>query len=79
MDSLAPSDVFACENNTVFFYQDEEFFLATGEMRFYGDPVVLVVRLTNQIHMFYRPHPPSPSTAGVQNYINVAAFLGSER
>ncbi|XP_035466913.1 uncharacterized protein LOC118286514 isoform X2 [Scophthalmus maximus] len=30
LDSLSPTEVFACENGTVFFHQDEHFFLAVG-------------------------------------------------
>ncbi|CAB1454943.1 unnamed protein product [Pleuronectes platessa] len=30
LDSMSPTDVFACESGTVFFYQDEDFFLAAG-------------------------------------------------
>lgn len=28
---FSPTEVFACENGTLFFYQDENFFLAFGE------------------------------------------------
>ncbi|XP_071330885.1 uncharacterized protein [Trachinotus anak] len=30
LDSLSPTEVFACENSTLFFHQDENFFLAFG-------------------------------------------------
>ncbi|KAK2858713.1 hypothetical protein Q5P01_003333 [Channa striata] len=30
LDLLGPTEVFACENGTLFFHQDENFFLATG-------------------------------------------------
>ncbi|XP_058479744.1 uncharacterized protein LOC131455897 isoform X1 [Solea solea] len=47
LDSLSPSEVFACENNTAFFHQDEDFFLATGHtMRF---PVKLESRSTSML------------------------------
>lgn len=29
---MSPTDVFACENNTLVFHQDETFFLAFGEI-----------------------------------------------
>jgi len=32
LDSMRPTDVFACENGTLFFHQDEDFFLAIGVM-----------------------------------------------
>ena len=32
LQSMSPSEVFACENGTLFFHQDENFFLAIGEI-----------------------------------------------
>lgn len=32
LDSMSPTEVFACENGTLFFHQDENFFLAIGEI-----------------------------------------------
>lgn len=33
---LSPTEVFACENGTVYFQQEENFFLALGECRSYS-------------------------------------------
>ena len=32
LNLLGPAEVFACENGTLFFHQDENFFLAIGEV-----------------------------------------------
>lgn len=32
LELMSPTEVFACENGTLFFHQDENFFLAVGEM-----------------------------------------------
>lgn len=32
LDMMNPTEVFACENGTIFFYQDENLLLATGEI-----------------------------------------------
>lgn len=34
LELMSPTEVFACENGTLFFFQDDNFFLAFGEIVF---------------------------------------------
>ncbi|XP_034721257.1 uncharacterized protein LOC117939989 [Etheostoma cragini] len=56
LEKMSPDEVFSCENGTVFFHQDENFFLAFGyTMRL---PVKLESRTTSELQVSWvDPHP----------------------
>ncbi|KAF3859643.1 hypothetical protein F7725_022042 [Dissostichus mawsoni] len=63
---LSTTDVFACENSTLFLYQDDHFFLAIGHtMRF---PIQLESRSTSMLLFSWMENPPSSSSFTVNLY-----------
>ncbi|XP_054480735.1 uncharacterized protein LOC129112596 [Anoplopoma fimbria] len=61
LDSMSPTDVFACENGTLFFHQDENFFLAIGHtMRL---PVKLESRTTSMLLVSWVENRPAVSSS----------------
>ncbi|KAI9527855.1 hypothetical protein NQZ68_026903 [Dissostichus eleginoides] len=63
---LSTTDVFACENSTLFLYQDDHFFLAIGHtMRF---PIQLESRSTSMLLVSWMENPPSSSSFTVNLY-----------
>ncbi|KAM7377904.1 hypothetical protein PAMA_013019 [Pampus argenteus] len=72
LESLSPSEVFACENGTLFFYQDENFFLSFGHsMRL---PVKLASRTPSMLLVTWVK---SPDVSGSHSVTLYHIELGS--
>ncbi|XP_035003445.1 uncharacterized protein LOC118101637 [Hippoglossus stenolepis] len=81
LDSMSPTDVFACENGTVFFYQGEDFFLAAGhtlrlpvKIESRSSSMLLLSWLENSLHTndshtvtLYRTDPTSYAIIGMDS------------
>nr|XP_019955532.1 PREDICTED: uncharacterized protein LOC109637536 isoform X2 [Paralichthys olivaceus] len=81
LDLMSPTEVFACENGTVFFYQDEDFFLAAGhtlrlpvKIESRSSSTLLLSWLENSLHtnnshvvILYRTDPTSYTIIGMDS------------
>ncbi|XP_040028878.2 uncharacterized protein LOC120817111 isoform X1 [Gasterosteus aculeatus] len=80
LDSMSPNEVFACENGTVFFHQDEDFFLAVGHTK--RLPVALESRSPSMLLVSWGENRPAFSSSHMVTlyYIELGSFnaLGTD-